>query len=127
MATAQPTIGNTSHEDVALRPIDWALLAVPGLVWGSSFYLIAVGLESFHPAFIGWVRIAVGFTVLSLVPRARTGLPADTRPTTALLSVTWMALPLTLFAFAEERVSSSITGMLNGINPVTVEIGRAHV
>ena len=122
MATAHPTTGATSPDDVVLRPVDWALLAVPGLVWGSSFYLIAVGLESFHPAFIGWVRIAIGFSVLSLVPRARTRLPADPRPTTALLSVTWMALPLTLFAFAEERVSSSITGMLNGINPVTVVV-----
>ena len=45
MATAHPTTGVTSPDDVVLRPVDWALLAVPGLVWGSSFYLIAVGLE----------------------------------------------------------------------------------
>jgi len=122
MATAHPTAGVPTPDEVALRPVDWALLAVPGLVWGSSFYLIAVGLESFHPAFIGWARIAIGFSVLSLIPRARATLPRDTRPTIALLSVTWMALPLTLFAFAEERVSSSITGMMNGINPVTVVV-----
>ena len=122
MATAHPTTGAPTPDEVTLRPVDWALLAVPGLVWGSSFYLIAVGLESFHPAFVGWVRIVIGFTVLSTVPRARTRLPADTRATTALLSVTWMALPLSLFAFAEERVSSSITGMMNGLNPVTVVV-----
>ena len=46
MATAHPTTGAPTPDEVTLRPVDWALLAVPGLVWGSSFYLIAVGLET---------------------------------------------------------------------------------
>ena len=37
-----------------------------------------------------------------------------------LLGLIWMAAPLTLFPFAEQRVSSSVTGMLNGATPLFV-------
>ena len=37
-----------------------------------------------------------------------------------MLGVVWLAVPLTLFPFAEERVSSSVTGMLNGATPLFV-------
>ena len=39
-------------------------------------------------------------------------------PRIALLGVIWMAIPLSMFPFAEERVSSALTGMLNGANPI---------
>ena len=31
-----------------MSPADWAVLALPGLVWGASFYFIAEGLEAFR-------------------------------------------------------------------------------
>ena len=39
-----------------------------------------------------------------------------------MLGVVWLAIPVTLFPFAEERVSSSVTGMLNGATPLFVAI-----
>jgi drug/metabolite transporter (DMT)-like permease len=36
----------------------------------------------------------------------------------ALLGVLWFAFPLSMFPFAEQRVSSALTGMLNGANPL---------
>ena len=41
-------------------------------------------------------------------------------PRVLLLGAIWMAIPLSLFPFAEERVSSSVTGMLNGATPIFV-------
>jgi len=34
----------------------------------------------------------------------------------------WMAFPLSMFPFAEQRISSALTGMLNGANPLFVVI-----
>lgn len=111
-------------DEAALRPIDWASLAVPGLVWGSSFFLIAEGLESFHPAFVGWYRMIVGLTVLTAFPAARRRVDPAARGRLRALSMFWMAAPLTLFAFAQDRISSSLAGMLNTLNPVlTVLVG----
>ena len=41
------------------------------------------------------------------------------------LGVVWMAVPLSLFPFAEQRVSSSVTGMLNGATPVFTAVVAA--
>jgi drug/metabolite transporter (DMT)-like permease len=42
-----------------------------------------------------------------------------------LLGVIWMALPLSMFPFAQERVSSSVTGMLNGATALFVTVVAA--
>jgi drug/metabolite transporter (DMT)-like permease len=104
-----------------LSATDWARWAVPGLVWGTSFYFIAEGLTAFPAALITPMRLGIGFLTLGMFSSTRrtTIEPAD-RWRVALLGVIWMAIPLSLFPFAEERVSSSVTGMLNGAMPIFV-------
>jgi drug/metabolite transporter (DMT)-like permease len=114
-------------EDVVLQPADWISLALPGLIWGSSFFLIAEGLDAFSPYLVTWLRIGFGLSVLSLVPSARRRIPAGSWPRIATLGVVWMAVPLTLFSLAEQRVSSSVTGMLNGANPVFTALVAALI
>lgn len=100
------------------QPLDWVLFVVPGLIWGSSFFLIAVGLESLSPGLITPLRVLLGFATLSVLPASRAPVPRDAWPRIALLGVLWLAVPLTLFPYAEQHVSSSVTGMLNGGTPV---------
>lgn len=97
---------------------DWVLLALPGLIWGASFYFIAEALESFPPETITPLRLAFGCAALSCLPGSRVPVPRSAWPRIALLGALWMAAPLSLFPFAEERVSSSVTGMLNGAIPL---------
>ncbi|MBU6316154.1 MAG: DMT family transporter, partial [Acidobacteria bacterium] len=95
--------------------------AIPGVVWGTSFFFIAEGLEAFPAALITPMRIGFGFLTLAMFPAARrTRIDRSDLPRVALLGVIWMAIPLSLFPFAEERVSSSVTGMLNGATPIFV-------
>lgn len=104
----------------ATSPTDWLRLALPGLVWGTSFYFIAEGLESFHPTLITPMRAGFGFLTLSCFRAARAPIRREDRSRVVLLGLIWMAIPLTLFPFAELRVSSSVTGMLNGATPLFV-------
>lgn len=100
--------------------IDWALLILPGMIWGGSFLFIAQGLEAVGPYGVGFLRIAIGFATLSILPAARRPIArADLFPT-AVLGVLWMAFPLTMFPIAEQHVSSAIAGMLNGATPLFV-------
>jgi drug/metabolite transporter (DMT)-like permease len=103
----------------AFTPADWVLLLVASLIWGSSFLLIAEGLESLAPGTVTWLRVIFGWLALSILPGARRSAidPAD-RSRIALIGVLWMALPMTLFPIAEQWISSSITGMLNGSLPL---------
>lgn len=107
-------------ETAVLAPFDWLLLAVPGLIWGSSFYFIAIGLDSFSPGLITPLRVLIGFLTLSTIPKARAPIPRSAWPNVALLGVLWLAIPLTAFPFAEQHVSSSVVGMLNGATPMFI-------
>jgi drug/metabolite transporter (DMT)-like permease len=104
----------------AFRPADWALLFVPGVIWGASFFFIAEGLEAFEPGLITFLRIVLGFLTLAAFPASRGQVDRTAWPRVGVLAVTWFAFPLAMFPFAEERVSSSLTGMLNGATPLFV-------
>ncbi len=102
----------------AFSTADWGLLAIPGVIWGSSFFFIAEGLDAFPPAMITFLRIALGFCALGVFPAARQPIERVDRPRIALLGLLWMAFPLSMFPIAEQHVSSSLTGMLNGATPL---------
>jgi len=93
---------------------DWLLLILPGCIWGASFLFIAEGLESVGPNGVTFLRILIGFLTLSMVPAARRPIASADRWKTAGLGVLWLAFPLSMFPFAEQHVSSALTGMLNG-------------
>jgi drug/metabolite transporter (DMT)-like permease len=93
---------------------------MPGLIWGSSFFFIAEGLDAFQPALITPLRVLFGFLALVALPQSRKHIPIKDLPSIALLGVFWIAIPLSLFPFAEQHVSSSVTGMLNGATPLFV-------
>jgi drug/metabolite transporter (DMT)-like permease len=109
-ATLQPDMTRT----------DWVLLTIPGVIWGASFFLIAEGLEVFPPQLITPMRILFGFLALISFSASRQPVPNEARGRIALLGTLWMAIPLTMFPFAEQHVSSSVTGMLNGATPFFV-------
>lgn len=105
-----------------MRKTTWLLVGIPGLIWGASFLFIAEGLEAVGPAGVTFVRIFVGFCTLALFPGAWKKVPREDLGAVALLGLVWLAFPLTMFPFAEQRVSSAVTGMLNAATPLFVTI-----
>src|SRR5438093_6873705 len=103
----------------------WLLVVVPGVIWGASFLFIAEGLQAVAPMGVTFVRIAVGFVTLSLVPSARRPIVRADRLKTALLGILWLAFPLSMFPLAEQHVSSALAGLLNGATPCLPRSSRA--
>lgn len=101
---------------------DWLLIAVPGLIWGASFLFIAEGLKAIGPSGVAFVRLFVGLATLALFPAARRPVERSAWPAIALVGVLWFAFPLSMFPFAEQRVSSALTGMLNASVPLFTAI-----
>ena len=100
-----PAVASTDAEAVHPGTADWLLLLGPGLIWGASFLFIAEGLQSVGPNGLTFARILVGFVVLGLVPSARRPIAREDRGKVVLLGLIWLALPLSMFPFAEQRVS----------------------
>jgi len=101
------------------EPLDWALVVLSSVIWGASYLLIAEGLESMEPGVVAWLRIAFGFAALAVLPAThRTRIDRADLPRIALVGVVWLTIPMTLFPVAEQWVSSSVAGMLNGALPL---------
>jgi drug/metabolite transporter (DMT)-like permease len=97
---------------------DWLLVTIPGLIWGGSFLFIAEGLKAIGPSGVTFVRLFIGVATLALFPAARKRVERTAWLGIALVGVLWFAFPLSLFPFAEQRVSSALTGMLNAAVPL---------
>jgi drug/metabolite transporter (DMT)-like permease len=107
------------RSSAAFEPFDWTLIAIASVVWGASFLLIAEGLETLEPGLVAFGRIAFGFLTLTLVPKARrTRIDPVDRSRIVVLGFVWLAVPMVLFPIAEQWVSSSVAGMLNGAVPL---------
>jgi drug/metabolite transporter (DMT)-like permease len=103
----------------AFRPFDWLLLVTTVLVWGGSFFFIAVGLDHFEPGVVTFGRVAFGAGALWVLPAARkVRIEPRDRGRVALLGICWMAIPLTMFPLAEQWIDSSVAGMLNASVPI---------
>jgi drug/metabolite transporter (DMT)-like permease len=111
----------TSHgtNREAFSAQDWGLFIALALIWGSSFLLIAIGLDSFHPGVVTMLRVAFGAAVIALVPAARSRkIDRADWPRITLLAAVWVAIPFTLFPIAQQWIDSAIAGMLNGATPI---------
>jgi len=109
------TVADATHRSGAA---DWAILSLPGLIWGASYLFIADALGAIGPGGVTLVRLVVGFLTLSFFPAARKAVLRSDWLKIMALGVFWMAFPLSMFPFAERYVSSALTGMLNGANPL---------
>jgi len=99
---------------------DWGLLLTTAMIWGSSFLWIAISLDSFHPGAIACGRMILGAAVLWTVPAARTAIPRTAWPAMAVVAIAGNAAPAVFFPLAQERVESSVAGMLNSVSPMIV-------
>ena len=98
--------------------IDWLLIVLPGVIWGASFLFIAEGLTAVAPDGVTFIRILIGFLTLSLVPGARKPIVGSDWKRVAALGLLWFAFPMSMFPYAEQWISSALTGMLNGTVPL---------
>lgn len=101
----------------------WLLLAVLALIWGSSFILMKRGL--YHegvPVLTPWqmatARLGIAWLVLSpLLVRHASDLLRHWKPMLGS-GVLGNGLPALLFATAQTRIDSALSGMLNSLTPL---------
>ena len=107
----------------AFTPADWLTFSSLSLIWGSSFLLMAIGLDSFRPGLVTLLRLASASLFFAALPAVRrTKLDREDWPRILALSISWAALPFTLFPIAQQWIDSGVAGMLNGTTPIFAAI-----
>ena len=79
------TVTSPTTDTTAPGLVDWGVLILPGVIWGASFLFIAEGLQATAPNGVTFMRIAVGFLVLTFIPAARAPIAREDRLKTCLL------------------------------------------
>jgi drug/metabolite transporter (DMT)-like permease len=122
-APGQAGIESRSQTSV-VPPARWLPgMVILGMIWGSSFLFIKIGVSELHPFYVAWARVASGalaLVIILLITRQR--LPRDLRGWghNAVVGVVGVAAPFSLFGYGEQRIPSILAGIWNSITPLVV-------
>src|SRR3954454_955499 len=103
-------------------------LLLLSFIWGWSFLFIKVGVEGLTPSTVAAVRVALGALVLHVFLRAKhVTMPVDRRVwgDFVVVGLVGSALPFTMLAWGEERITSALTSVLNASTPLFTAIFSA--
>lgn len=98
----------------------WLLFAAMGVIWGLPYLLIKVAVHGLTPASLVFLRTGMGALLLTPLAAGRGQLRpllAYWRPLLAF-TVAELAVPWLLLSAAEQRLSSSLTGLLVAAVPL---------
>jgi drug/metabolite transporter (DMT)-like permease len=109
-----PILGRDT--DQHFGPTEWGMSTMVALSWGASFLFIAIAIDHVATGVVPFARLAFGAIALACFPAARKRIDRSDMKRVAMLG---------LVAMAEQSVSSSITGMINGSIPITTVLAAA--
>lgn len=101
--------------------INWILFIALAVIWGSSFILMKLGIETFSPIQVASIRIIASAIVL--FPLGLNGFKILNRSQIGYSFASGFLgsfFPAYLFCYAEVKVDSALAGTLNSLTPVFV-------
>ena len=103
----------------------WLAVALLSLIWGTSYILMKKGLRSFSAYQLASLRILISFVcLLPVVLRSYSKLNKKNFLSILIVGFLGSGIPAFLYPFAETRIDSSLTGMLNSLSSAfTLVIG----
>ena len=96
------------------------LALVTSSIWGSSFLMIKYSLDELNPSDIALYRILIGALFVNIFVRTKEKIDKADHIKFVIVSFFWMALPFYMFGIAEQTITSSLAGLINGSTPIFV-------
>jgi drug/metabolite transporter (DMT)-like permease len=108
-----------------MRLKEWGAFVLLGLIWGSSFLWIKIGVETISPMMLVTLRVSFGLLALLVVMAAqRQSFPRDraTIMKFVFMGVFNTVVPFLLITWGETKIDSSLASILNAATPLFVII-----
>ena len=96
------------------------LALVTSSIWGSSFLMIKYSLDELNPSDIALYRILIGTLFVNIFVRTKEKIDKADHIKFVIVSFFWMAFPFYMFGIAEQTITSSLAGLINGSTPIFV-------
>ena len=84
--------------------------------------MMKYALEELDAYNISFYRILIGMVFINILNFKKTKLPIRKHFQLALVGLLWMSFPFYLFAKAEETITSSLAGLINGSTPIFISL-----
>lgn len=103
----------------------WLTLIFLSLIWGSSFILMKKALIAFEPMHLAAMRILIsGLTLSPILFLYNKEIDWKNAYKYLIVGLVGNGIPAVLFFVAQTQISSSLSGLLNGMTPIwTLVIG----
>jgi drug/metabolite transporter (DMT)-like permease len=105
----------------AMGAVDWAQIVLLSVVWGGSYFFVAIAVKEVHPFVIVFSRVAIGAAILILVARL-SGLRMP--PTLAwwwplaVMAILNNVFPWILITWGQTQIGSGLAAIFNAATPL---------
>jgi drug/metabolite transporter (DMT)-like permease len=99
----------------------WLLIGILAILWGGTFFLIEIGLRSFQPITLVFIRVAFAVPPMLIAMRLMGQRLPRSANVWSLLTVVGAlncALPFTLFFWGQQYLDSGYASILNATTPL---------
>lgn len=115
--------------NVVMGPAEWLMLATLSVLWGGTFFFVAVALPEIPPFTLVFLRVSIGAAALATVA-VMLGLrfPADPRLWIGFLAMGALnnVVPFSLIFWSQTQIPSGLASILNATTPLFAVL-FAHV
>ncbi len=117
------TLGTSAGSDSGeFGPRHWLWLFANAAIFGSAFLWISMSLRGFPAPIVAFGRVTLGCAALAMLPAARRRIDRSDWPRVVIVGIAGQGGPALLFAMAEQRISSALTGMLVSSVPIATVV-----
>lgn len=102
----------------------WTAFAALGIIWGVPYFFIKIAVLELSPAVVAWSRVGLGTMVLLPIAWRRGALAHLGEHKTAIVAFAMVefVIPFLAIALGERWISSSITGILIAMVPLSIAL-----
>jgi drug/metabolite transporter (DMT)-like permease len=102
----------------------WGAFAALGVIWGLPYFFIKLSVQELAPVVVAFARVALATLILLPIAWRRGALHSLGRHKAAIcaFALAELAIPFAAISFGERWISSSVTGILIAMVPLSIAL-----
>ena len=102
----------------------WGAFAALGVIWGLPYFFIKLSVQELAPVVVAFARVALATLILLPIAWRRGALQSLGQHKAAIcaFALVELAIPFSVISFGERWISSSVTGILIAMVPLSIAL-----